>query len=252
MCSCDRNMSASATLVKYAYGILLAFITVQGLILGASSAPVPTLASRLLSPCAGSTGVESSQPAPEVTYVDHELYHDLAVKAQETRGLVRNLMSLYARERFQNEDFENESRDLNVDLPKLETATTQYLSDVEAKEEAHKSYEFLAIVTVHLEQAILEEDFHEGGAYNQHFMNIKETGMFWMTCQLHKIISMHEEELQEDKINEALNRQITDVTNSHTRRTRDFVLLRDLAVMLERTSTVFSHLKRVAETQGSS
>lgn len=237
-------MSTFAAFAKYASTVVLALVTVQCLIQGVSSAALPTLEMRLLNPCGGGEVVVGSQSAPEVEYVAHDLYHEMSAKALETKNKVRTLMDLYTKDRFESQTFEADSQHLVVDqLPILPQATGQYLSNMQALEETHKTYKFLAVATMFLKQAKMEEDLHEGGAYNHHFNDIKETGMFWMACQLHKIVTMHGANLQTETINDALEMEISDVENDHLRRTRDFVILRDLESMLERSTVVFTHLK---------
>ena len=108
------------------------------------------------------------------------------------------------------------------------------------------AYEDLARVAVFIEQARLDEKRYESGAssYANHYQEVEEQAIYWLLCQLQKFIH----ELGEDEVNVKVTRdimaiQLRTASSRALRHNRDFIIIRDSLLILEKFHTRFNLLK---------
>lgn len=117
-------------------------------------------------------------------------------------------------------------------------------------ESALIAYEDLARVAVFLEQARLDERRYESGtsSYASHFQEIEEQAIYWLLCQLQKFIH----ELGQDQVDVSVTRdimamQLRSASSRALRHNRDFIIIRDSLLIIERFYQRFDILKQNLE-----
>ena len=102
-----------------------------------------------------------------------------------------------------------------------------------------------------LEQARLDERRYESEAssYANIYQEIEEQAIYWLLCQLQKFIH----ELGEDDVNVRVTReimamQLRTASSRALRHNRDFIIIRDSLLILQRFYNRFDILKQTLET----
>ena len=110
----------------------------------------------------------------------------------------------------------------------------------------------MARVAVFLEQARLDERRYESGtsSYASHFQEIEEQAIYWLLCQLQKFIH----ELGRDQVDVSVTRdimamQLRSASSRALRHNRDFIIIRDSLLIIERFYQRFDILKQNLELQ---
>lgn len=122
-----------------------------------------------------------------------------------------------------------------------------HVSLCQASPTIHRAFEHLAIVSVFLDQARIGETLSgtERVSFETTIHNLEnnaEYGLYWLLCELHRLIVQTGQQVNRDVISSILSIRVIEVDSTSMRHTRDFLVLRDLERILEQLSVDFASL----------